>query len=168
MDRFTSAEHRAATIAGLRELADTLDAHDDLPLPTLSVDWYLFVYADSPREKDEEVLARQRTEAARLVRILGSADKYVTGNLFRYRHWFGGPDGLESEVIVDRPAVCERVVTGTREVTRLVPRGEDPRPVDVFTEEVEDVEWRCTSLLGGADDTAPGPVGAHSLLVDGS
>lgn len=52
-------------------------------------------------------------------------------------------------VYAARGEVCERIVTGTREVTKEVP---DPDalaavPKVTVTETVEDVEWKCTPLL---------------------
>lgn len=52
-------------------------------------------------------------------------------------------------VYAGRGEVCERIVTGTREVTKEVP---DPKalaevPKVTVTETVEDVEWKCTPLL---------------------
>jgi hypothetical protein len=55
-------------------------------------------------------------------------------------------------VLCDRNEVCEKVVTGTREVTKEVP---DPEalaavPKVTVTETVEDVEWRCHPILDAA------------------
>lgn len=135
----TTTDERAEFTAGLRELADLLDQQPELPLPNFgNVPWYLFGEGD---------LARQKAEARRLVRMLpGSARKWETGDLFR----FGGSfHGVPWEVIVDRPAVCERVVVSTEEVTCEVP---DPQalaqvPTTTVTETVEKVEWRCSPLL---------------------
>ncbi len=56
----------------------------------------------------------------------------------------------------DRAKVCERVVTGTREVTEEVPDPDAPKVT--VTRVVEDVEWRCSSILaaGEGDDTPAG------------
>lgn len=56
---------------------------------------------------------------------------------------------MSVNIITDREAVCRRVVTGTREVTKTVPApGADTVEV---TETVEDVEWVCDEpLLAGA------------------
>lgn len=57
-------------------------------------------------------------------------------------------------VYADREEVCERIVVGTREVTEEVPDPEALAAVPKITKTtiVEDVEWRCGSLL------APEPV----------
>jgi hypothetical protein len=141
----STTDPRTAYTAGLRQLADLLDSTPDLPLPaTDSFDWFLFGSGLTEAE--------QKAEATRLVRLLpGKQDKWETGSLFRFRGYLGG---LRTQVIVDRDAVCERVVTGTREVIREVP---DPEalaavPTKVVTETVEDVRWECRPLL--ASDTA--------------
>lgn len=52
---------------------------------------------------------------------------------------------VEISMVSARDTVCERIVTGTREVTRVVP---DPSaPMVEVTESEEIVEWRCGSLL---------------------
>lgn len=144
---------RAGYITGLRELADLLEQTPDLPLPSSpsinpggsTISWYLFGGVEPL------ALAEQKARAAEIVRTIpGSFDKYDTGDLFRFRGRIGG---LPAEVIVDRPAVCERVVTGTREVTREVP---DPVtladvPTVTVTEVVEDVRWECRPLLAEAN-----------------
>lgn len=56
-------------------------------------------------------------------------------------------------VYVEREELCERVVTGVREVTEEVP---DPEalaavPKVAVTKTVEDVEWVCRPILAGGD-----------------
>lgn len=138
-----SLTDRTQYIAGLRELADLLDKNDDLPVPSHGeIQWLYF----SARYDHDE----QKTTAATIVRrITGAFAKEITDELFRYKTHLGGPEGLELEVIVHRDAVCERVVTGTEEITRRVP---DPElmakvPEVELTETVETVEWRCLPLL---------------------
>jgi hypothetical protein len=132
---------RTAYVAGLRALADLLDAHPDVPLPTTgggtaAVDWLLFGAADLE-------LDAQKAVAARIVQVLPRpVRKRDTADLYRFSAEL---HGLHVEVIVDRPAVCERVVTGTKTVTREVP---DPAaPKVTVTEEVETAEWVCRPLL---------------------
>jgi heme-binding NEAT domain protein len=59
-------------------------------------------------------------------------------------------------VSVDREEICERIVTGTREVTVEVPDPEQLAAVPTVsvTKTVEDVEWICRPLLDDAT-TAP-------------
>lgn len=135
---------RTDYINGLRELADLLEQHDDLPLPSTgtskynAIDWHLFggdIADDLEKQKD---LARV------IVRALpGQAEKWETGELFRFH---GRVGGLVWQVLVERDAVCERVVT-TREVTEMVPDPSVSVPLIEITKTVEDVEWECGSLL---------------------
>ncbi len=57
---------------------------------------------------------------------------------------------------VPREEVCERVVTGTREVTESVPDPEAMKEVPIVevTKTVEDVEWRCRPLLAAEREPA--------------
>ena len=109
-----------------------------------------------PGVKDEEPAAPQVPDtAAGVVRRIGGKwekGKRHNGEFYDFTRSYGG--GVYASVVVDRPAVCERVVTAVREVTREVP---DPEalaalPTTTVTETVEDVEWRCLPLL--ADDEA--------------
>lgn len=118
---------RTGYIAGLRALADLLEQKPNLPLPSspslstagTNIAWYLFGGVE-PLDH-----AAQKAQAAEIVRAIpGTFDKVDNGDLFRFQGRIGG---LPAEVIVDRRAVCERVVVGTRVV--------------------EDVEWVCAPLL---------------------
>lgn len=60
--------------------------------------------------------------------------------------------GIEVKAIAEQAAVCERVVTGIREVTEVVP---DPDalaalPKVTVTKTVEDVEWVCRPVMAAA------------------
>lgn len=128
-----------------RKLAAFLEAHPDLPEPThfnvqyrAEVKWLIW----------ENDLARQKRTAESVVRFLpGKADKRENGDWFEYS---GEVDGVKWEVVAAREAVCERVVTGTRTVTRTVPDPAVDVPLVEVTEEVETVEWVCAPLLAGA------------------
>lgn len=147
-DQINDAAKRAAYIDGLRKLADLLDSTPSLPLPnTDGVNWYLFQndWVDNEAAATEDGLASQKSEAARIVRLLpGAQEKQDTSGLFRFKGYIGG---LTTEVIVNRPAVCERVVTGVETVTRHVPDPAVEVPLVEVTEEVETFEWRCEPLL---------------------
>ncbi|MCU1677680.1 MAG: hypothetical protein JWM93_2438 [Frankiales bacterium] len=132
---------RAAYTSGLRKLADLLDEHEELPLPydgtVIEMLWIQTV-----PEYDE-----QRRLAQTFARLIpGTVAKSPRGDALDL---IGAIDGLNVQMIVDRDAVCERVVTGTREVTEDVP---DPAalaavPTTTVTRTVEDVEWVCRPLL---------------------
>lgn len=143
-----------STAAKLRKFADLLDAHPDLPAPYISImssgsadaHWYLHI---NGHDLDE-----QKSVAAQIVRTLGGTwaknDRFYDDAL----EFSQDRDGMLLEVVVNRAAVCERVVTGTHDV--IVPAG-PARPATPATPErvevVEDVTWVCSSLL--ADEPVP-------------
>lgn len=127
--------------AGLRQLADLLDANPNLPGTR-----YAFTNINLfPRTK-EGVAAWARAA----MRQAGKASKHQSDK------WAGvNVDcGFVNVVVnIEREEVCERIVTGTREVTKEVP---DPDllatvPLVSVTETVEDVEWRCMPILAELD-----------------
>jgi hypothetical protein len=136
----TTDTNRAGYIAGLRMLADILEADDTLPLPVhgrgLPVSWSFW---------DDETA---KTEMARVARALpGKKTKDYGDTYFR----LGGQlSGLNVQLTAMRAAVCERVVTGVREVTVTEPDPDAPTVTRVET--VEDVEWRCSPLLADLDE----------------
>lgn len=124
----------------LRAVADLIDAHPDLPLPFVTaygasdeveVKWYLHLRAD---------MAGQKAAAVQLVTMLGGKwDKSEDGDIYALDQARGG---VKLHINVNRAAVCERVVTGTREVRVPAKPASDAR-----IEIVEDVKWICSSLL---------------------
>lgn len=143
---------RAAYIAGLRQLADLLDANDVLPIPYAGsqtgtpIALYLLAHADDTRERfvqSVRALPGKRTKEVEDI-----------GETFRVAATLGGEGGLRVQVVAYRETVCERVVKGTREVTRDVTVYDAPLPpsrVETVTETVEDVEWVCSPVLAPAD-----------------
>lgn len=128
--------------ANLREVADLLDLHADIKQPYItsssngqvSLSWYLNGDADA------------KAKAAAVVKAIdggwerGEAD--YDGPLATWKQERGG---LSLLVQVSRDDVCERIVTGTKEVT--VPYvAAQPARVEV----VDIVEWRCEPLLTAA------------------
>lgn len=139
-------DRRASYIAGLRQLADLLEQHEDMPLPWdgsrryADLDWLFF-------DREEE---QQKALMATLARYLpGQVEKNATGDYFHLR---GRIAGLHVRAMASRDAVCVRRVVGTREVTRTVPDPSFDVPLVDVTETVEDVEWDCTPLLASALD----------------
>jgi hypothetical protein len=129
-----------AIAAGLRHLADFIDAHPDLEPPFVST---MYVFLDG---SEEEPAARKLAEYGQ---ALGSFEKRSDGQFFKLARHFGP---FELQVCVERELVCRRVVVGTETVTREVP----PEGVTMTTvvEEVEVVEWVCPPsilALAGAD-----------------
>lgn len=146
---------RAAYIRGLREIADWLAEHPEVPLPYhagythkgAGVGPVLRVYAMHEHDgRTEREIIRDSARA------MGHANKGVSiGEDPDFVVWrqFGG---IAFMVQATREEVCERVVTGTREVTV---KERDPKalaavPMVEVTKTVEDVEWICGAIL--ADD----------------
>lgn len=128
---------REGYISGLRKLADLLEQHDEIPLPYdgssrgyARITFYVLGEEDSA------------DQAAAFARAFpGPLAKVYEDDTFRL---LGSLDGLHLEFVTYRSDVCERVVTGTRQVTVTEPIVAGTRKV---TKTVEDVEWVCTPLL---------------------
>lgn len=138
----------------LRQAAEFLAGHPNLPHEpyvtsssdgTVSLAWFLSLGHNSGSD-----LARQKADAAYIIRVIGGkwdksgADWTETFSFTQTR----GP--IKLTVQVERPAVCERVVIATKEVTREVP-AQPAVSAHTVTETVEEVEWRCEPLLAGAE-----------------
>lgn len=125
----------------LRAVAELIDLHSDLPTPyvvvhssgSASATWGLSYGLDR---------ADQPAEAARIIKAIGGT--WVKD--FEWDHdradFHQTRDGIELRIVLERSAVCERIVTGSQVVT--IP-AQDER-----VETVETVEWRCMPLLSDA------------------
>lgn len=141
--------HRAEYIAGLRQLADLLEAHDELPLPfdgNHGAMNFMFLNDDDPR-------AAMAAAVRALPVPLAKNDPAKGGAEEKYFNLSGHLHGLRIELSAFRAEVCERVVVDRREVTEEVP---DPEAVAAApkvkqTRTVETVEWRCHPVLAGAE-----------------
>jgi hypothetical protein len=137
-----TTDPRAAYTAGLRQLADLLDAHPEVPLPydgTLAPITIQHLFPVNGGTVRDEFLATVRA-------FPGKREKDPNDTYFDVDVQLAG---LHISVTTYREQVCKRVVTGTREVTREVP---DPDalaavPTKTVTETVEDVRWECRPLL---------------------
>lgn len=138
---------REDRIASIHQFADWLEAHPEVPIPyelggCSGTGNVLIMTHDLPDPK--AVIA----DVARA--LPGKVTKETYGEGSRAQLKLTGSVGhIKIEAIADRGLVCERVVTGTREVTEEVP---DPDklaevPTISVTTTVEDVEWRCAPLL---------------------
>ncbi|MFD9950856.1 hypothetical protein ACFWYW_19740 [Nonomuraea sp. NPDC059023] len=133
---------RAAYTAGLRALADILDANPDLPLPYAGTDSTL-----NWIELGDEA----RRGAAVFARLMpGAVEKSVSETAGQFYLEFT-LHGLNLRWIATREEMCERVVVGTHEVEVEEP---DPDALALVpkikrTEIVEDVEWQCRPVLAG-------------------
>lgn len=140
-----SDSRRTKTIAALFELALLLEQNPDLPIPFELTDSHLNIHLMSA--------ANPREQMAAIARMLpGPLEKDVWGHgenhYFDLKAKIGGT--IDLHVGAYRDQVCERVVTGTREVTKTVPDPAVVVPQVEVTETVEDVEWVCTPLLAGS------------------
>lgn len=145
---------RSDYTAGLRALADLLDANPHVPLPysgskvsPLSI-MHLGGY-------DEESRSAERAAFAATVQTFpGQRDKraWAADAGTSYFEVNAQIQGLHVRVTAFRDTVCERRVIGTREVTREVhdPEALAAVPTVTVTETVEDVEWECRPLLKDA------------------
>lgn len=118
------ATERSDYTQGLRELADFIDAHPDIPLP----------YAGA-----HNAFVENKAQLGLIARAVGGRwDKKGTTDYFYIKREFAG--GHSYEVNVSREQVCRKVKTGTRI--------EPAKP----EQEVETFEWVCEEpLLAGAD-----------------
>lgn len=121
------AEHatkRAALIDGLRELADWLAAHPNVPVASyeLAYDHSFDVYVDEKADIVPVLLATGQIEK-----------KYRDDDVDLIRRFSGG---VTYECSIRRSKVCQKVKVGER-------------TVEAVPEHVEDVyEWKCEPLLG--------------------
>ena len=138
---------RDAYIKGLRALADALEQNPgDLPLPyegNVSDITFHFLSAADPRA---EMAAAARALPCNWRK---NVSDYTARGGEAYFDLKGELHGVKVELTAYRADVCERVVTGTREVTEKV---KDPEalaavPEVEVTRTVEDVEWVCHPVM---------------------
>lgn len=140
------ATRRAGYIAGLRELADLLEQHPEVPTPYQGSEGKYAALSIHHLGTGPEV----KPAFAATVRALpGSRTKDVRdgdyGAYFDVHAVLGG--ALHVKVTAYRDTVCERHVVGTREV-ELPAQAEQVIPAREATVQViEDVEWVCTPVL---------------------
>ncbi|WP_433078977.1 hypothetical protein ACQP1P_38855 [Dactylosporangium sp. CA-052675] len=146
-----TTDDREAFIEGLHQIADFLAEHPEVPLPNMSSyvggryvpSFSIYTHCVDPTNRSDS--RDQRTKLADIARAMGRAEKSTDFEFAVWRRF----SGVVLAAYAERNEVCERVVTGTREVTKEVP---DPAalaavPKVTVTETVEDVEWVCQPLL---------------------
>lgn len=119
----------------LRALADFYEERPNLPPP--------YIASWSPAT----VYLRQETAIEHL-KSIGSFEKEFVGESFKAVKMIGG---RRVEFSVDRNAICEKVVVGTRHVDAWM------RPAElVEAHDEEIVEWKCPESIFGkeSDETA--------------
>lgn len=135
-------DRRAEYVKGLRALAELLAVHPDLSVPHglgTAFTWNVW-----PSQFGDDVPA----EVARIRQVVGGQwakndpadgeNGYDASYFTLSRPLYG----ITLRICSYREAVCERVVTGTREVVEDVPVAFEKR-----TKTVEDVRWDCKPLL---------------------
>lgn len=122
----------------LRQLAAFIEGHPEIPVP-LPTSFSAFVH---PTHAPNGMKAH----AAATIRALGKVKKEDFESNIQVIHDFGP---LTYQVWYPRKEICERVVTGTREVPEHVLPAQEERVIPAHTEEI--VEWHCAPIL------APGP-----------
>lgn len=134
---------RAHQIAGIRELADWLESHPEVPMPFALDDGDLSIHVTPHRVEDPKATLAAVAKAlpGKVTKSANDASGHFNLN--------GSVGGIKLHVIAYRNEVCERVVTGTREVTKTIPDPMVTVPTIEVTEVVEDVEWVCGSVLAG-------------------
>lgn len=133
-----SATPAAEQAAGLRSLADLIEANPDLAgtpsfLTSLHVWW--------THDRDHlAALARAGLEHGARVEKIHHGDTFSLA-----LHW--GP--VTAHALAERDVVCERVVVGTDEITEQVPDPDALAAVPMIsrTRTVQRTEWRCDSPL---------------------
>ena len=118
--------------AGLRELADWIEAHENMDLPSTEA---LTIYSLNTKQ-----------EAACCLAAMMPCKKEYKGELFALIRDFGP---IKLKAVFYRNAVCTRRVVGTKEVgTEIIPARLTPEQViPAHTREI--VEWDCESILQG-------------------
>ena len=115
-------------IEGLRMIADFLESHLLVPLPTTTE----FMIFDVHGKDQMIAIARQ----------FGTCDKSADDSFFRLRKSFG-PLILEALDYCEK--VCTKVVVGTRRVEDQQIPAREAEFIPAHDEPI--VEWRCPSLL---------------------
>lgn len=146
-----TATKSATMIATLQKITDLLATHPDLPVPFISIydhnperadlNWYFHI---NGRDKGTS----QKALAQEVIKAVGG--KWAKSFAQEDANFRQLRDGLDFHIVVAREAVCERVVTGTKTVTREVPDPSVDVPTIEVTEEIETVEWVCSPLLESA------------------
>ena len=136
--RYRHVKATAAEYAdGLRRLADMIEASPDIPI----------TYLDNPnvwfgRDADTvaAIIRAGKAAGAEIVKY-GTEDSMQRNVGVRF-------GAVEAMALVDKAAVCERVVTGTRTI-RVPDPAYIPPSVPRIEQTVDDVEWKCRPLLAG-------------------
>ncbi len=94
---------------------------------------------------DHRGFATEKEAAQAVMRGLGGKWDKTPGSLFQFTRTLS--TGVKLEIVVERAAVCNRVVTGVEKVVTEVPASPAVQAHTVV-EEVEIVEWKCEPVMG--------------------
>ena len=124
----------------LREFADFVDDHHDLLPEEISIRPNSYVYNWTVNANNDQSIPDIITKAMRAgLQNSGKVKKNYASDTFTLTFTFGE---LNYKILCDREEVCERIVTGTQEVTESVAvKWEDQ------TRTKETVTWKCHPLL---------------------
>lgn len=127
------------TAAGLRALADFIEAHPELPEPTYLRQ--LNVWCPFTRDNIQAIIRAAKASGVEVVKHHSDSQRNV-GLKF-------GP--LQAMALVDKAEVCERVVVGTETVQVPDPTFIPPE-TPMIEKTIEVTEWRCLPLLAPAEE----------------
>jgi hypothetical protein len=133
---------RTDYIAGLRQLADILEQHDDLPLPYSGAGTHILWIAGVRPDHKGIAAAFARAIPGTVAKSPRGTDLDLVGQIA----------GLKVKLIVDRDQLCKRVVVGTETVTVPAQPAVDAQPEQVVEREI--VEWVCHPVLADAKASA--------------
>ena len=128
--------------AGLRELADILDAHPDVPLPfsgRAGEDFPLRIYLFGLSKEDVVTAVRA---------FPGPKTKEFSGDYARMGVTL---HGLSIVLMPHRETVCTKRVVGTRTVVTPAAPARSATPAHIVKEDI--VEWDCHPFLAEAEGT---------------
>lgn len=151
-------EKATALAADFRRLADFIEANPELADTYLG---YAMQGFNLPVQTRDRVVGLARMG----MRAGFAVTKHQNDNFAGVDITVG--DSISLHVYARRDEVCERIVTGTREVTEEVP---DPEalaavPKVTVTRVEEDVEWRCLPLLAESADVFAEDVPAEAVTA---
>lgn len=124
------SEHTAYA-AGLRELADWIEAHPDIALPAKEIRVYSL---------------NERDEAAAVLRALKPCRKEYSDNMFDIKRDFGA---VTLDFVFYRDRVCKARVVGQKEIPEVrEPAKTIEIPEKIIPAHTEDIiEWDCGEPL---------------------
>jgi hypothetical protein len=106
---------RETKIADMREVLQFLEDNPKIPMPYFGM---------------VDVFVREADDVDGLARAMAPCNKKVGGSYFSLTRAFGS---VSLEVNFDREQVCERIVTGSKDIPE--------KTIEAHTEDI--VEWKC-------------------------